>query len=96
MSWELPRCQVRQLVEPRDTDHKTIQLGVLVAAGVATFATFYPPLADDLYFRPIVSPGVPENFILHMFNCCVGKSIGGEEVYKPHTSACIATACCEE
>lgn len=47
---------------------------------LATFALFCSPFAVDLCCLPFLSPGEPGNVTFEVFNSCVGKSIGVEEV----------------
>ena len=72
------------------------QLEEFFSTMVANFAPFCTSIAVESYLRPILSPGVPGNVIFDKFNSCVGTSIGGDEVYKPHTSICIVSGCWED
>ena len=69
----------------KQIDHITIQLIGLFATVLASFVSFCLPFVADSCFLPIISPGVPGKNIFDLFSSCVGRSIGGEVVCKPHT-----------
>ena len=67
------------------TSHIIVHLDGFFATKFATFAPFFTPSATGSRLLPILSSSVPGNVVFDISNSCVGKSIGGEEVYKPHT-----------
>lgn len=78
------------------TSHIIVHLDGFVATTFATFAPLFTPSAIGSLSLPILSSGVPGNVVFDIFNSCVGKSIGGEEVYKPHTWTCMERGCLED